>query len=147
MRFKPTFEFTACRIKAVNIAAQADGLSTITIVYTKVRDPNVGWPQEFIGGPGFTSWRLQRLLSAVGIVGELTEPDQLIGRYFAIKDGGSQPDDFASLEYASACLQSDRQAFEAAKAYAAEEEADAAMEAYLETGIEAFSRKASRRAG
>ncbi|AZO54844.1 MULTISPECIES: hypothetical protein [unclassified Mesorhizobium] len=148
MRFKPTFEFTACRINAVQFCAQADGLSTITIIYSKVRDPNVGWPQEFIGGLGFTSWRLQRLLSAVGIVGELTDPDQLVGRYFAIKDGGSQPDHFASLEYASACLQSDRQAFEAAKAYAeecaAEEEADAAMEAYLETGIEAFSRKAAR---
>ncbi|RWB65392.1 hypothetical protein [Mesorhizobium sp.] len=149
-KFKPTFEFTACRINAVSFEPQADGFTTISVTYSRVREPEINWLAEFMEGPSFSSGRLQGLLSAIGLAGELTDANQLIGRYFAIKDGGSKIDDFCTLEYASACLQADRQAFDAAKAYAdecaAEEEADAAMEAYLRTGIEAYSRKASRRA-
>lgn len=149
-KFKPTFEFTACRINAVTFEPQADGFTTVAITYSRVREPAINWLAEFMEGPSFSSGRFQGLLSAIGLIGDLTDPDHLVGRYFAIKDGGNKPDDFVSLEYAFGCLQADRQAFDAAKAYSdecgAEEEADAAMEAYLRTGIEAYSRKASRRA-
>ncbi|RJT42064.1 hypothetical protein D3227_05180 [Mesorhizobium waimense] len=111
LKFMPTFDFKACRINAVDVTAEADGLATISIKYSTVRDPDIEWVAEFVDGPGFTSWRFQRLLNAVGVVGHITDGAQLVGRHFAVKSNGAIPDDFATLEYASACLQCDRQRF------------------------------------
>lgn len=149
LKFKPTFDFAAYRIKTIDVDVNADEFFAFQVKVSPIRDPSAEIILDLTTDLGGRGKRFRSLASALGIEFALIL-EEYPGRVFAMKNGGKEADDFASLEYASACLQSDRKAFEEASAYAAEcaaeEEADTAMARYLETGIEAFARKAARRA-
>ncbi|TGR33019.1 MULTISPECIES: hypothetical protein [unclassified Mesorhizobium] len=147
-KFTPTFDFAAYRVKTIDVdVTSPDEFFAFRVKASPIREPEKEIILDFTTDLGGRGKRFRSLAAALGIEFALIL-EEYPGRVFAMKNCGKEPDDFASLEYASACLQSDRQAFAAANAYAAEcageEEADAAMAQYVETGIEAFSRKAAR---
>ena len=119
--FKPTFNFTACRVKAIEVTEWADDTHVVVVTATNVRPPHRESRHEFVVNSDGSrlSKRFDAFLRAIGIRG-ISEPDDFVGRYFAFKDGGKSPDDFACLEYAAACLESDRDAHLRSLAYAAE---------------------------
>ncbi|MER9170935.1 hypothetical protein NKI12_26995 [Mesorhizobium australicum] len=150
-KFTPTFDFAAYRVKKIDLdAAQPDEFFTFHVLATPIRDPQNEVILQFTTDLGGKGQRFQSLASALGIHLAL-DVDEYPGRVFTMKNGGEKHDDFASLEYASACLQADRQAFHAASAYAAqcadEEEAELAMASFAEAGIESVARRVARRAG
>ncbi|MBZ9808147.1 hypothetical protein [Mesorhizobium sp. ESP-6-2] len=151
-KFRPTFDFAAYRVNDINLDTRYlfDDAFLFLVSISPIRDPEKEINLEFVTTDGGEGPRFRRFLKSLRLSWADKFDELAIGRVFAMKNRGAKPDDFADLEYASACLQTDRRAFEAASAYAAEcaaeEEADAAMEAYLRTGIEAYSRKAARRA-
>ncbi|EHK56775.1 hypothetical protein [Allomesorhizobium alhagi] len=128
--FKPTFDFKAYRVRSVDCAAMADGFTQITVGYSAVRAPQIVWAMEFmhgadVHGESFVSPRFQAFLSSLHM-SSIDDGDQLVGRYFAVRDGGNKPDEFATLEYASACLRCDMDAYQCRLAYAAQYAADEA---------------------
>lgn len=150
--FKPTFNFAAYRVKFVDLDPRYlfDDALLFLVRVSPIRDPEKVISLEFVTDLGGQGPRFQRLLKSLHLSWADRFDELAVGRVFAMKSEGAKPDDFADLEYASACLQSDRQAYEGANAYAAEcaaeEEADVAMARYLETGVEAYARQAQRAA-
>ncbi|TGP65431.1 hypothetical protein EN868_02990 [Mesorhizobium sp. M2D.F.Ca.ET.225.01.1.1] len=144
---KPTFNFAAHRVRGVDVSShRLDGVFFFRVAVSSIRDPETVTTLNFITDLGGQGRRYASFARALG-VHMVLDIDAFPGRVFAMKNNGISPDDFASLEFASACLDADRKAFAAASAYAAEqaegEEADAAMDMYLRTGIEAFSPRAA----
>ncbi|MDX8495864.1 hypothetical protein RFN29_30415 [Mesorhizobium sp. VK22B] len=149
-KFKPTFDFAAYRVRDVHVSSHhLDDVFFFRVQDSLIRDPETVTTLNFITDLGGVGRRFQSLARALGVQLPL-DIDAFPGRVFAMKNDGISPDDFATLEFASACMQSDRRAHVAANAYAAEqaeeEAANADMDAYVTTGIEAFSRRAARRA-
>ena len=121
--FKPTFNFKVYRVTAVDIADGADELARITISATRVKRPQKVETFDFLTSHDrrvSTSVRLQALLGSLGVRSQLADSDEMIGRYFAVRDGGTSPEHFATLEYASACLQADRERYFRVQAYLAD---------------------------
>lgn len=129
--FKPTFNFKAFRISSVDIVEHADELVQITVTATRVKRPGKVQTFDFFVGHGRRkcgSDRFQALMGALGVRRRPDDTDEMVGRYFAVRDGGSSPDHFATIEYASACLQADRERHCRVQEYLAEcaaEETDA----------------------
>jgi hypothetical protein len=115
--FKPTFNFVAYRIHAVEIEDHTDEFFIFRVTATPIRDPAKKIALKFVTDLGGRGRRFGSLAAALGVKLAL-DIDKFPGRVFAMKGTGGKPDDFASLEYASACLQSDHAAFAAASAYA-----------------------------
>lgn len=123
MTFKPTFNFTACRVSAIDISDDVDGLVEIAVKATLVRSPDTEQIFIFKAGHGRrkdASDRFQSLARALGVRNQPEDSGELLGRYFAVKGGGKKPDDFATLEYAAACLKADRERHSRAHEYLAE---------------------------
>lgn len=120
--FKPTFDFAAYRVAAADLTEQADNIVTITVKAALIRDPSTTVVLDFLEGHnGRTaeSIRLRAFLRSLRMT-DIEDADQTIGRVFALANGGATADDFASLEYASACLRCDRDAYQRAIVYTAE---------------------------
>lgn len=133
MTFKPTFNFKVYRVSAVDITEGADELVRITVSATRVKRPGKVETFDFLNGNerrSSTSDRFQRLLAVLGVRFNIENTGEMVGRYFAVRDGGGIPDHFATLEYVSACLQADRERHFRVQEYlaecAAEEAADMA---------------------
>ncbi|MER9623984.1 hypothetical protein NKI98_21565 [Mesorhizobium sp. M0222] len=149
-KFTPTFNFAAYRVRSVDVdTSNPDEFFTFHVRATPIRDPKKEITLQFTTDLGGKGQRFQSLASALGIHLAL-DVNEYPGRVFTMKNGGEKHDDFASLEYASACLQADRQAFHAANGYADqcadEEEAELAMASFAEAGIESVARGVARRA-
>ncbi|TPL36730.1 hypothetical protein [Mesorhizobium sp. B2-4-8] len=132
MQFKPTFDFVTYRVTKVDLTDEADG-------YREIRVTCVGG-QRFVGHSVFNFIfdarnprrpipRFSALCAAAGGGFKIDDFDQLIGRYFCVKEDGNNANDFASVTYAAQCLASDRKAFVEASAYAAKCAAEEAAEA------------------
>lgn len=124
MVFKPTFDFRAYRINNALVVDEhdGDGLVWLVVGAINVRDRKGEVCFRFVikhGENALTSPRLKALLEAVQF-DKLKNPDHLYGHVFALKNNGATPDDFATVEYASQCLQSDRDAYLGARKYAAD---------------------------
>ena len=124
MTFKPTFNFQAYRINNALVVAEddGDGLVWLVVGATGVRNRKSEVCLRFVirhGRAATMSDRLKALLSAFHFE-KLEDPAHLYGHVFAMKNGGATPEDFASLEYASQCLQSDCDAYRRAQEYAAD---------------------------
>lgn len=119
--FMPTFDFQAYRVNAIDLTEWADDTHLALLSATTVRPPHREIKLEFVvsSDNARRSTRFDALMRACGIRNE-PEANDFVGRYFALKNGGSDPDDFDRLEYAAACLQSDREAHVRSLAYAAE---------------------------
>lgn len=120
MTFKPTFDFRAYRVRGLTIKTSSDEFFQFTAVVTPIRDPEKQERIEFVTDYGGQGQRFSRFLRSLRL-GWCDKFDEMaIDRVFAMKNGGATPDDFASLEVASQCLQSDREAYRRAQEYAAD---------------------------
>lgn len=114
MTFKRTFNFISYRVAAIDIVEHADSTAQITVTATRVKRPGKVQTFEFFVGHGRRkcgSDRFQALMVALGVRRRPEDTDEMVGRYFAVKDGGKSADDFATIEYASACLRADHEKY------------------------------------
>ncbi|TPK18079.1 hypothetical protein FJ543_06225 [Mesorhizobium sp. B2-5-7] len=149
--FKPTFDFKACRILSYETVDLPDDCVSCRFLCAPVKSPKGTFYLEFVarkGSAGSISKRFQNFIGSTRY--SRTDFDDLIGRYFAVKEGGNREGDFATLEHAAECIECDRARYVASMAYAAEctaeEQAEADIAAYFKTGIEAYARRAARAA-
>lgn len=123
MTFRPTFDFRAYRINNALVVDEhdGDGLVRLVVGAVSVRGKSEVCLRFVIrhGRAAMMSDRLKAFLSAFHF-DKLEDPAHLIGHVFALKSNGATADDFASIEYASQCLQSDRDAYRRAQEYDAD---------------------------
>ncbi|MFC3326222.1 hypothetical protein [Mesorhizobium cantuariense] len=118
-KFKPTFDFKACRVISYEWSDLPDFYSSVRFLCAPVRKPAKRFYLEFVvrdDDPDSVSERYKNFVRSARATGL----DDIGGRYFAVMNGGNSADDFGTLEYASACLQCDRERFMGGAIYSAQ---------------------------